>query len=99
MTLLYLTLNFFTDTIYIDTTYPEKLREIMLILFQDHADDGVLHNGFGIEILGADFNLFKKGYYKAWLVDASTVIPVGRLRQLCTIQKGAYTDWRAFRDL
>ena len=42
-------------------------REIVLVPFQDLTSQGVLYNGFGIEIHGADLELFRNGSYRGWL--------------------------------
>lgn len=53
----------------------------MLVPFQDHVHQGVLNNGFGIEITGADFTSFRSGRYRAWLRNSHEVVlqlPVAR---------------------
>lgn len=48
---------------------------MLVVPFQDHVDDGVLHNGFGIEVIGADYSLYKEGVvYKAWLVNSHEMV-------------------------
>jgi len=56
-----------SDTIKVDPSVPESHREVLIVPFQDHTENGVLHNGFGVEVLGADFALYKEGFYKGWL--------------------------------
>lgn len=50
-----------------DPARPERHREVLIVPFQDHVDDGVLHNGFGVKVVGADYSLYRAGAYKAWL--------------------------------
>jgi len=69
------------NTVQVDPSRPEGHREFVLVPFQDHPDNGVLHNGFGIEILGADFNAYREGGYRAWLKSTREVVlqlPVAR---------------------
>lgn len=68
-------------TLRVDASKPERHREVLIVPFQDHTHNGVLHNGFGVEITGADFTLFRDGLYRGWLTDTNKVvlqIPVGR---------------------
>lgn len=58
---------FFVDTVYINPNKPEGHREFLVIPLSDHNQDGILHNGFGIEIPSASLMLFKNDAYKAWL--------------------------------
>lgn len=44
-----------------------------MIPFQDHTHDGVLHNGFGVEIT-ADYHQFNLDLYKAWLRSDTEVV-------------------------
>lgn len=58
----------------VDPSLPEMHRKVLIVPFQDHTDNGVLHNGFGIEVLGADFAMYKEGKYKAWLRTTHSVV-------------------------
>ena len=65
----------------VDPAVPESHREVLIVPFQDHPDNGILHNGFGIEIIGADFNHYRAGLYRGWLRTANKVViqlPTGR---------------------
>lgn len=74
MSLIFLFLIFCTDSITVDPARPEGHREVIIVPFQDHVDNGVLHNGFGVEVVGADFRLFREGVYRAWLCTSNTII-------------------------
>jgi hypothetical protein len=50
-----------------------SLRELTLIPFKDHSFEGVLHDGFGIE-LTADYHQFKADKYKAWLRNENEIV-------------------------
>ena len=58
----------------VDPATPEGHREVLIVPFQDHVDNGVLHNGFGIEITGADFRQYRQGRYRAWLRTTNRVV-------------------------
>ena len=65
----------------LDPARPEDHREIILVPFQDHPNNGVLYNGFGLEIEGADFSMYRKGHYRAWLRGEHEIVvhlPVSR---------------------
>lgn len=49
-------------------------REVNLVTFQDYPSNGVLYNGFGIEIHGADFNMYRQGRYRAWLRNPRSMV-------------------------
>lgn len=58
----------------VDPTKPEGHREVLIVPFQDHVDHGILHNGFGIEIVGADFANYRAGLYRAFLRTSNRVV-------------------------
>lgn len=62
------------NTVQVDPSRPEGHREFFLVPFQDIPSHGVLHNGFGIEISGADYNNFREGRYRAWLRNHHEVV-------------------------
>ena len=64
----------------------------MIVPFQDHAHNGVLHNGFGIEVVGADYNHFKAGLYRSWLVDPQSIVV-----ELPTTRSGFMTDYASYQ--
>ena len=64
----------YTAEILVDPSNPERHREVISVPFQDHVHNGILHNGFGIEVSGADFNLFERNLYRAWLVGPHEVV-------------------------
>ena len=73
----WLTLNPFCvpgNTIIVNPDAPESHREVVLVPFQDLSDNGVLNNGFGIEIHGADMDLFRAGSYRAWLRNGNEMV-------------------------
>lgn len=67
----------------VDPAVPEVHREVLIVPFQDHVHNGVLHNGFGVEIIGADYANYRAGFYRAWLKTGNRIVV-----QLPTVNSG-----------
>jgi hypothetical protein len=66
-------LLFKAQVIKIDVEYPERNGEFKVFAFTDQEKDGVLHNGFEIELEG-DLRFFVDDKYKAHLISGTEIL-------------------------